>query len=430
MRKESPDFDFKNVSGNFAGHLDYMIQMKKFTLLFCSCILAAIAVGCKTDIPDVVDASDDEKLAGEVVTVGDPTSPYYKLFVLNEGKWGENNASLDFLRFKDGKYVRNSFKQMNPSIPMGLGDTGNCLAIFYNTGWALMNGSNLVEVFNPYDEKHLQTLSIPSPRMITFDLDWGFAYITSYGDAKYDYTNPEAGQKEGTLYKIGNDSSNKIAILDQVKVGYQPEGVSICGQYIFVANSGGYVAGYDNRVTVIDRATFKVVKNIEVAPNLKYVISDGLNNLWVTTSGDYFSTHSGLYKIDVNSGQVTPPSGDLADVRCSAIGFDPNDNTMYILGTDDEFVWDGSKQHYNLYKVSISGANVVKIPFSVNSDAENMKMPSALMRNAVTREIYITDAGDYQNPGYVYSFSADLKTTNWKAEAGIGASHPALYIRY
>ena len=403
--------------------------MKKFALLFCSSILLAFAAACDLTTDEVDDTSEDESLAGEVVTVGDWTSPYTKLFILNEGKWGENNASLDFLRIADGKYVRDAFSKMNPTLPMGLGDTGNCLAIYYNTGWALMNGSDLVEIFNPYNEKHLQTLSIPSPRMIIFDQEYGYAYITSYGDAEYDYTNPEAGKKEGTLYKIGT-IGNDLGVIDQIKVGYQPEGVSICGDYIYVANSGGYVSGYDNRLTVIRRDNFKYVKDIEVAPNLKYVVSDGNSNLWVSTCGDYWSVHSGLYRIDTRTEEVIAPSGNLADVRCAYLGYDPNNATMYVLGTDDEWSWDGSKQHYNLYKIIITTGDVTKIPFSTNSDAENMTMPSALVRNAITGDLYITDAGNYLSPGYVYSFSADLTKTNWKAEAGIGASHPALYVKY
>ena len=403
--------------------------MKKFTLLFCSSILLAFATACDLDTPEVDVTSEDESLAGEVVTVGDLNSAYTKLFILNEGKWGENNASLDFLRFSDGKYVRDAFSKMNTTLPMGLGDTGNSLAIYYNTGWALMNGSDLVEIFNPFDEKHIQTLSIPSPRMVIFDQDYGYAYITSYADAEYDYTNPEAGKKEGTLYKIGTVGDG-IGIIDQIKVGYQPEGVTICGEYIYVANSGGYVSGYDNRLSVIRRDNFQYVKDIEVAPNLKYVVSDGNRNLWVSTCGDYWSLHSGLYKINTLTDEVTAPSGELADVRCAFMAYDPNDTTIYVLGTDDEWSWDGSKQHYNLYEIPIAGGGVTKIPFSVNPDAENMTMPSALVRNAITGELYITDAGDYLSPGYVYGFSADLQKTNWKAEAGIGASHPAFYVQY
>jgi len=403
--------------------------MKKLTLLLYSIAMVMFLGGCDMNTPEVIDASGDESLAGEAVTVGDPTSPYTKLFILNEGKWGENNASLDFLRFSNGKYVRNAFSQQNPTIPMGLGDTGNCLAIYYNTGWALMNGSNLVEIFDANNEKHLQSLNIPSPRMITFDLDLDFAYITSYGDAEYDYENPEAGKKEGTLYKIGAVGS-EIGIISQVKVGYQPEGVAICGDKIYVANSGGYVAGYDNRLTVIDRSSFSVIDNIEVAPNLKYVISDGISNLWVSTSGDYYSVHSGIYKVNVNTKEVKAPTGDLESVRCSFAGYDPSDRNIYILGTDDEWSWDGSKQHYNLYKVGIGDGSVTKIPFSVNPDAENMTMPSALMRNPSTHELYITDAGDYLSPGHIFSFSHDLSKTNWKAEAGIGTSHPAIFVAY
>ena len=101
--------------------------MKKQTLLIFSCVLALVVLGCDKDETSSF-TSEDETLAGETVTAGDKDARYVKLFVLNEGSYGQNNSTLDFFRYSDGKYVRNSFSQMNPTISAGLGDVGNDIA--------------------------------------------------------------------------------------------------------------------------------------------------------------------------------------------------------------------------------------------------------------------------------------------------------------
>ena len=97
--------------------------MKKAGLLLLSGALVFAA--CQKDpVP-----SKDSTLDGTAVDVSSLSTSAQKLFVLNEGGLGSNNASLDFLRFQDGKYVTGSFKKMNPEIGAGLGDVGNDIAI-------------------------------------------------------------------------------------------------------------------------------------------------------------------------------------------------------------------------------------------------------------------------------------------------------------
>ena len=160
--------------------------MKKHALLIISCLLSLAVTGCFKDNGDepVVITSEDDVLAGEVVTVGEESlQSFYKLFVLNEGNFNKNEASLDFFRFTDGKYVRNAFSQMNPTLTGGLGSVANDFQLFYNTAWITVNQSNLVEVIHAKNEKHVTSFEIPSPREIAFD--GAFAYVTSYAGAYY-----------------------------------------------------------------------------------------------------------------------------------------------------------------------------------------------------------------------------------------------------
>ena len=149
--------------------------MKRQALLVISGILALGAAGCQTDPWDPIPAaSEDETLAGETVTVGEDAPPV-KLFVLNEGAVGSNSATLDFFRFTDGKYVRDAYGKMNPEIPFGLGDVGNDIAVEDGKVWMVVNNSGIVEVADAFNEKHIATIPVMTPRNIAFDDSFAYA---------------------------------------------------------------------------------------------------------------------------------------------------------------------------------------------------------------------------------------------------------------
>ncbi len=100
--------------------------MKKATLLLlCG---ALVFCACRKD-PVPEPPSKDADLTGQKVGVSGFPESIQKLFILNEGQMGSNNATLDFLRFSDGNYVTGAFKKMNPSVGAGLGDVGNDIAV-------------------------------------------------------------------------------------------------------------------------------------------------------------------------------------------------------------------------------------------------------------------------------------------------------------
>ena len=396
--------------------------MKKNALLIISCLLSLAVTGCFKDNGDepVVITSEDDVLAGEVVTVGEESlKSFYKLFVLNEGNFNKNEAALDFFRFTDGKYVRNAFSQMNPTITGGLGSVANDFQLYYNTAWITVNQSNLVEVINAKNEKHVTSFNIPSPREIAFD--GSYAYVTSYAGAYYG-----GEERLGALYRI-NLATEKVD--GNIEVGYQPEGVTVCGDYVFVANSGGFHAGYDNRITVIDRASFTVIRQIEVDINLKEIITDGERYLWVQSQGDWFSQNSNIYQIDAETFTVIPQTDDIKKVRASVTYYDPLGNYLYVIGTEDELDWSKTDKNYTLWSIHAGTGRVQSKTFS--SDMKQVKTPYGLAVDPIQGVVYISDSGDGINPGSVSAFDSEQKM-KWtkKATAGFFPGHLALYYPY
>lgn len=385
--------------------------MKSNALLVFSMLLTAIAVSCNKDGKPSETTSEDESLAGVEVAVGESGGPYKKLFMLNEGKMGSNNASVDFLRFSDGKYVRNAFAQMNPTQVLGLGDTGNDLKIHNDQVWAVINGSSLVEVFSPKDEKHIATIPVPSPRNIAFEGE--YAYVTSYSGAYYG--GPDI---LGAVYQISTKTFREVAHID---VGYQPEGIASYKGKLFVANGGGLKSdgSYDNRIMVLSANPMKVEKEIPVEINLDEIYIDDAGNGYVSTFGNFWSIHSGLYAFNAASGTASGRITGDVDVKVSCMA--GTGGSVYAIGTEDEWNWDPKAvKKYRFYTVSASGkATVRDFPSTVTT-------PYSLCVNPENGDIYVGDAGDYLSPGSVICFDKNLKQ-KWIALAGINPGHFALY---
>jgi hypothetical protein len=378
-------------------------------LLLCGALVFA---ACQKDpVP-----SKDATLDGVTVDVSGITTSAQKLFVLNEGGMGSNNSTLDFLRFEDGKYITSAFKKMNPNVGAGLGDVGNDIAVNGDEVWMVINNSGIVEVVSAKDEIEIATVTVPTPRNIAFDNK--YAYVTSwagaYANYGADYSITDYSNPKGQVYRI-NLSTKKVD--GTVEVGYQPEGIAVYNGKLYVANSGGIASqlpptySYDNTVSIIDAASFKVEKTIEVQVNLKNVYSDGKGNIYVTTLGNYWDVHSGLYMVPVSAPEQVKVISDYVSV--SAL----NGDTVYCIGTDSEFDWSGTPHVYSAW--SVTGG--VKKALSLNIQEATPYGLAVL--NADT--FIVADAGDYFNPGSVACYYKGSR--RWSVTAGVCPGHVVLY---
>lgn len=387
--------------------------MKKHALLVFSVAVLALAAGCQKDET----TSRDADLAGVNVAVGEKKGAFSKLFVLNEGNFQKNNSTLDFLRFSDGNYVSDAFGSMNPAVVQGLGDTGNDLVLNNGKLWLVMNGSGYVHVLDAKDETLIASVAVPDPRFIAFDNS--HAYVSSYAGAIYG-----GEEKKGKVYRI---DLNTYKVDGEVEVGCQPEGVTVSGGKLYVANSGGYNYVHENTVSVIDLSSFKVTATVSVASNLHFMASDGQETVYVSSYGESswsqdsagnwiqsMSEPMGLYKISgISSTQVK-------DVHVSCMTTSA-DGYIYAIGNAGELTGGYS---ITLYKVAVKDGSVASKALS-GTDASKVGNPYGILVNPSNGDIYIADA-DYTGPGKVWCFTKDLKE-KWSAVAGMLPAHMALY---
>lgn len=386
--------------------------MKKTLLLFLAGIF--VFFSCEKDsVPEPeTPAPKESSLSGEKVDV---SFFIKKLFVLNEGQMGSNNCSLDMLRVSDGNYITDVFRKMNPSESAGLGDTGNDIIVAGNEVWIAVNGSGIVDVLSAENEVEIAAIPIPMPRNLAFDDK--YVYVSSWNGAVAVYDSNWAVDVEksknlkGAVYRIDR-STKKVA--GSIEVGYQPEGIVVYDGKIYVANSGGVSCSlppdysYDKTVSVIDAATFKVTKTIDVEINNQLLFSDGKGNIYVTTFGNYYSVHSALWCIKAADGTASK----IADYA-SVAAFDGE--TVYCIGNENEFdykqpvvnnLWrckDGVKSEWNIALGNISPYGLAALPGG---------------------DIIVTES-DYTNPGTLNYFHNGSKV--WSVTAGVNPKHFALY---
>lgn len=361
-----------------------------------------IFLSCREDIP--LQLSED--------TLTDPgdsgVGSYAGFYLLNEGNMGSNKASLDYYNFLVGSYSRNIYAERNPSVPKELGDVGNDLILNKNRLYAVINASNKVEVMDALTTQRIGHIDIPNCRNIA--VHEGYAYVTSYAGPIE--IAPEYKQK-GYVVKV---NISTLQIEAQCVVGYQPDGIAISGDYIYVANSGGYRGAnnpdqYERTVSVIDIATFSEVTQIDVAYNLHRVLTDKRGNIWVTSREIDNNSPSRLFFIDRELQEVT----DTINLSVSNMWM--NGDSLYLFGVKEKGV---KEFHFSI--VNTVSHEVINSGFITDGTETQFEMPYGILVHPETKDIFITDAGDYINPGYLYRFNQSGKM-QWSVQTGDIPAH-------
>ena len=325
-----------------------------------------------------------------------------RLYILNEGVMGMGNSSIDFYDFADGTYVTDAFPAANPDVPFGLGNTGNDLAVYGGKLWAVMNGSNLVEVMDALTIEHIMDIDVPACRDIAFS--GRYAYVTSWaGNVSDD------GDRTGMVYRI---DINSLSIAGTVEVGYQPEDIAVLDGKIYVANSGGMTDGYDNRLSIIDEESFSLERAVEIAANICDIAPDAYGRLWISSPGDYYSVHSGIYVYDTVSGTVlkSEPGANILpewinDIRVSSMY--STGSHLWVLGNENEWDYTAGAGKYCLYTIDCQALTMTRTELS-RTGAESIYNPYGIWVSPDEKTIAITDAASYTEPGYILFLDANL----------------------
>jgi YVTN family beta-propeller protein len=294
------------------------------------------------------------------------------LYILSEGLFNMNNSTLTYYSFANSGPITDFFANVNGS---GLGDTGNDLLIYGGKMYIVMNVSSYVEVADALTAKHITKIPFTTANAVPRQPRSAVGYKNKVLVTSYD----------GTVAVIDTGS----LVIDQfVTVGSNPEELAVSGTNLYVANSGGLNPVMDSTVSVIDLNTFTQTQKIVVGLNPFSVTADSLGNIYVGTVGDYAAIGPKLVKINTSTNTVTK----TADTSVGKMHF--YNGLLYALGG-----YSGSTNVRTLSPIDFSQTSTNFV-----TDGTLITEPYGINIDALTGDVYITDAKDFVSAGEVFCF--------------------------
>lgn len=256
--------------------------MKVRSLLFgmlCMLALGASLASCSDDDDNSWDDS------GSKVTL-----PHTRAFFLNEGSYQANNAGISFYAPNgDADFISDIFKTQNNAK---LGDTGQSMIEYEDEMYVAVYGSNYLVKLNAAGVEQKRVSFVNDN-----ELSAGIRYIAAEDGYIY------ASFWGGVVAKI---NANTLTIEAKLTgLGDNLEGVAICKDMLYVANSCTADWVYHKDVRVIDLHTFTLKETLEVASNPNVLLEED-DKVFLISWDDFGTIGYSLQMIDpANNNKVT-----------------------------------------------------------------------------------------------------------------------------
>ena len=390
--------------------LDKSIKRSLLLCIIASAVL--LLTSCRGD--DITFPAEYEVLPMEPRELSSfaPNEPI-GMYLLNEGNMGSNKATIDYLDFCNGCYIRNTYGERNPNVIKELGDVGNDIQIYGNRLYAVINCSHKVEVMDAHTCRRIGQVDIPNCRYICFYE--GKAYVSSYvGPISID---PNA--QLGAVFEV---DTTTLEITRKVTVGYQPEELVVHDEHIYVVNSGGYRGpDYDSTMSVISLKDFRQVQKIPVCLNPHRLRKDQYNRLWITSRGNHKDVQPELICFSPITNSLLPIANAPAVSEMVIIG-----DSMYFYGAhwSDEIM--SNQITYGVFNIQDPTSNIR--PLITDGTEKNIKIPYGIQVNPYNGDIYITDAKNYVSSGQLHCYSREGKR-KWSVRTGDIPAHMCFVYR-
>lgn len=270
-------------------------------------------------------------------------------FIINEGAFGNSNASLSFYDRETNQVTNDVFAAKNSRL---LGDQAQSMSVWEGKGYIVVQNSGKVEVIDAEDYTSIKTITdgIESPRYFVgysstkgYVSDWGFDGVT------------------GTV-KVIDLTTNTVT--KSIPTGQGANRMLLVDNKLYVSNSGGY--GYDNTVKIIDTGTDAVTASITVGDNPNSLQRDKDGNIWVVCAGvlaynedfsidENNSTPSSIVKVTGDAKTLEMKFTTFTYSTAGQLGISPEGDQLYVN-------FDGQ-----LYKIATSATTLPTSAFLTKS---------------------------------------------------------------
>ena len=275
-----------------------------------------------------------------------PFSTTQGAFILNNGIWGQNDASIAYYdKETQTASSANVFESMNDGLR--LGDTAQEILVTGNKMYIAVSGSGIIYVT---DLKCAVIDSIKSSKGGELQQPRAFATYGNYVYVTY---------YDGYVARI-NKNTNKLDA-NQVAVGRNPENLKIAKGKIYVANTGGMdYPNYDDKVSVVDIASFSKLRDIEVIFNPEKVEVDKDGNIYVISMGNHgygeVPVYPTLQRIDTDADTVKTVVGPASYMRIS-----PKGDKLYYMNLiyDNWILQDTESKIYDTKTGEVEAGNFI-----------------------------------------------------------------------
>jgi len=294
------------------------------------------------------------------------------VFVVCEGNFRWGNGTLSFYNSMSKTVENDVFSSANGFT---LGDVPVSMQVIGNKAYMVVNNSSKIVVFDPHSFVLLKNIrGLKSPRNIV-QVSSQKAYVSDLYETS-----------------IAVLDLTKDSIISRIDVGKTTESFVVYQQYVFVTNWSklAHLTVENNTVMVIDTNNDKLIASIPVGIEPNSIVLDKNNKIWVLCGGGYLKEENpSLVKIDAKTlskeATIVFPNKNSTPTN---LKINRNADSLFYLNTD-------------VFVMSVTSTTVPDKSLITGQG----RLIYGLGIDEQKSEIYVSDAKDYTQPGFVYRYS-------------------------